>query len=953
MNYYEQFYDDLEFCEYDDGDSYGNAPGFHNNQCDYDDRQMCLRGPPLGRGFHPPEHREQTLPYGNDHYGMQNEIQDFNNAPYHREHEHKPNSDRVYRHRGRGGFDRIGGSGNQFRGNIYDKMGARGNHDRGNNARSSLRGRFAAVNFVKEGQNNLASQNELQNSDDKNDIAMNPSNHTIRFDYKKFQNQKTETEMEVELALKAYSQQFPVGLGYGYGPRSDLFDGTPQGFVSTDEEPMREIAACNSNGIANDNLANSGQILQATVVSTDNSSQSGQLQSIPTTPIKKAMIKPAFNFVKAQSEFKSTDVAFHETEKQSGFGHVQANTSIGNKRVGLGFSASHTYVPTQSVDSVSQVSSGMKHGCNQEMNTRFARLSEAVKLKNLPGKNGIEILHMAIDKVKMALNDQVQPNGRTATGQPLFVCKLEIDGVAIAQCLATAKKVAKHEAYAKAVKILLSQAVTVQEVSAGVFELKSNNGDIEELKTTDKSKVQQSIVASHSHQQNESENKQPSAVVVKGAAKQQAATVTPSYTIPKMTFHQAVQSKVDKPWSFQKSETQTMMVHNMDAQQQQSTISNAQSAAMKDPAAMAMKLLNVVKDGDSQNCLEISKKNEQTSAMALESERNQDMVSRLSTGTSVHLNATESPFQSTVGKKRPLDTTNIHVGHPKARRTVTRSHNTLDDLSQFIIIDNTPIDSGINDMSILHISANFNKVLLKVEYEMTNVGLRCSMVLSNHTIANVLGETREIAKLNTASKALKYLRDICYTIKVKQHVDTETGALTKEQLLSDIQRGGEMIPDSNIGNMLLRKMGWAGGGVGKVGQGIAEPVKAEMVIGREGLGLKAHKGIGKEFHGKVTKMLQDYLKSDEQSDLHFSSELSREERAIIHATGQRMGLKTVSKGKDDNRYLIVSRKRSAQELLEHVLGSGGCTSKYEVIPPSGMQFDVGMREDICHGQEKQ
>ena len=125
-----------------------------------------------------------------------------------------------------------------------------------------------------------------------------------------------------------------------------------------------------------------------------------------------------------------------------------------------------------------------------------------------------------------------------------------------------------------------------------------------------------------------------------------------------------------------------------------------------------------------------------------------------------------------------------------------------------------------------------------------------------------------------------------------------------------------------------------------------------MVIGRKGLGLQASQGGGKDFQRKVTQMLQDYIKNDEQQDLYFSSELTKEERATIHNIGQKMGLKTHSKGKGDNRYLIVSRKRSAHELLDHVIESGGSTSKYELVPPRNGE-DFRTREDVCFGHGKQ
>ena len=55
-------------------------------------------------------------------------------------------------------------------------------------------------------------------------------------------------------------------------------------------------------------------------------------------------------------------------------------------------------------------------------------------------------------------------------------------------------------------------------------------------------------------------------------------------------------------------------------------------------------------------------------------------------------------------------------------------------------------------------------------------------------------------------------------------------------------------PDS-VGHKLLKMMGWSGGGLGKGGSGISEPITAESVINREGFGTKS---AAAEFKAKVT-----------------------------------------------------------------------------------------------------
>ena len=261
------------------------------------------------------------------------------------------------------------------------------------------------------------------------------------------------------------------------------------------------------------------------------------------------------------------------------------------------------------------------------------------------------------------------------------------------------------------------------------------------------------------------------------------------------------------------------------------------------------------------------------------------------------------------------------------------------DLSDFVVMNYSIASPNFGPTTTLDHSANANHVVLNYQFEqIADFGVLCNLFISDIKVASVLGTTKADAKKSASEEALKSLKEICYTILVKKNVDNDGEGLTKDELVSTVEGGGNVISDNNIGNMLLRKMGWAGGGVGKHATGIAEPVKAGQVIGRQGLGLMASQGIDGIFYEKVQGILDRYVKSSDQNDLSFSPEFTKEERLIIHQMARRHGLKTSSRGKGESRFFVLSRKRSGAQLLNYVMSCGGATSKYEVVPP-GKQKD--------------
>lgn len=202
-------------------------------------------------------------------------------------------------------------------------------------------------------------------------------------------------------------------------------------------------------------------------------------------------------------------------------------------------------------------------------------------------------------------------------------------------------------------------------------------------------------------------------------------------------------------------------------------------------------------------------------------------------------------------------------------------------------------------------------------------------------MAEVDADSKVSAKSLAADKALEDLRPNHWTILTKQLTDTDDSELTKNEIVGE-QVQEQVIGESSVGHKLLQKMGWSGGGIGKKGTGIAEPVQVDQVIRRQGLGASMEAGIGKDFARSIREVLQDYVRSNNESDLTFSPEFSKEERVIIHQESKKLGLKSHSHGAKV-RFLVIGRKRNSQQLLNYVLSNGGETAKYVAVAPGGMQ----------------
>lgn len=182
----------------------------------------------------------------------------------------------------------------------------------------------------------------------------------------------------------------------------------------------------------------------------------------------------------------------------------------------------------------------------------------------------------------------------------------------------------------------------------------------------------------------------------------------------------------------------------------------------------------------------------------------------------------------------------------------------------------------------------------------------CVLLIKSLEIAIGEGGTKKAAKVDAATKGIATLMDkqtVIYKTDINHdHLKTvEKGALVKQAYET-----APKLDDSNVGNKLLRKMGWKGsGGVGKHEHGIADPVFLQAAEGRKGVGTVGQRTIKRK---TVEETLLEFIRNEEQAELRFSKELCNEERALIHRMCQRYGLKHKSHGKGEERYLVVSKK---------------------------------------------
>ncbi|KOC62277.1 NF-kappa-B-repressing factor [Habropoda laboriosa] len=272
------------------------------------------------------------------------------------------------------------------------------------------------------------------------------------------------------------------------------------------------------------------------------------------------------------------------------------------------------------------------------------------------------------------------------------------------------------------------------------------------------------------------------------------------------------------------------------------------------------------------------------------------------------------------------------ASHYSKSNEVPAKHRKLQELSfGDIVIVERPGDIPQN---ILACAVNAAGGDLDWKFERIKDSYKCSIFINSKLLAEACSSNQKLAKKEASTVGLHELEKHYYTIKIKHNINMDANVTTTATIKS--MKKEECISDDNIGKKLMKLMGWTGGGLGKLQQGIVEPIMLKQQISREGLGLKSNSCNMTDLKIKAKDIMRKYLSGDMQNDLVFSADFTSEERAAIHEVARQQGLKSHSYGPKNQRTLVVSRKINVRDLVEELKNLGGVTDKYQLIGPTGL-----------------
>ncbi|XP_066505859.1 NF-kappa-B-repressing factor isoform X2 [Hoplias malabaricus] len=250
-------------------------------------------------------------------------------------------------------------------------------------------------------------------------------------------------------------------------------------------------------------------------------------------------------------------------------------------------------------------------------------------------------------------------------------------------------------------------------------------------------------------------------------------------------------------------------------------------------------------------------------------------------------------------------------------------------LSELVILENSD-----NAICIINDTAQFNKVAADYKFTvLPDHRWRCEVYIEGQYVAAGIGPKKTVKHI-AAEEAIATLKRTQAVVKSNLRKEGHVDAISRNQIIA---RSGEEsmrqeIKEDNIGNQLLRKMGWTGGGLGREGEGIAEPIMVKEQFTREGLGMDMNRHGNQLTKRDIEEIIRNYACSDRQDDLRFSTELNNDERKQIHQVSQKYGLRSKSYGQGRQRFLVVSRRVQKEQLIGQLLQEGQ-VGRYELVKP--------------------
>lgn len=168
----------------------------------------------------------------------------------------------------------------------------------------------------------------------------------------------------------------------------------------------------------------------------------------------------------------------------------------------------------------------------------------------------------------------------------------------------------------------------------------------------------------------------------------------------------------------------------------------------------------------------------------------------------------------------------------------------------------------------------------KVEMKFEAEQQKYFYIYNGQIVGEGAGEAKKVAKKLADEDLLKTLKGNCWTIRSKlEYYSAEDVIKPNEQNASNASASNGQLQENNLGFKMLKMLGWKGGSLGAKGNGILDPVKSEIKIGRGGLGANSSEQFDKKY---FRDLLTNFKNSRVEYDLVFSKDFTKEERAQIH-----------------------------------------------------------------------